>query len=132
MFILVSRATFAREILNFWLKYRKFILFSFNFVTRIADSTIDVAAIFGVYETEDEEELKFINNMNDMFFTFVKTGTLPKGEDLSFEKMYLVDSDNILSKDNSLPLGKSSVLPKVKNMSFVFWMNFNSSSSSVS
>ena len=93
MFILVPRATFAREIFNFWLKYRKFILFSFNFVTGIADSTIDVAAIFGVYETEDEEELKFINNMNDMFFTFVKTGTLPKGEDLSFEKMYLVDSE---------------------------------------
>jgi len=59
----------------------------------IADSTIDVAAIFGVYETEDEEELKFITNMNDMFFTFVKTGILPKGEDLSFEKMYLVDSE---------------------------------------
>ena len=67
-----------------------------------------------------------------MFSAFVKTRLLTKGNDLSFEKMYLLDSDNILSKDKSLPLGKSPVSPKVKNMSFVFWMNFNSSSSSVS
>ena len=73
-------------------KIQEFHTFFIQF-TGIADSTIDVAAIFGVYETEDEEELKFINNMNDMFFTFVKTGVLPKGEDLSFEKMYLVDSE---------------------------------------
>ena len=59
----------------------------------IADKTIDVSAIFGTYETEDEDELKFIENMNEMFFTFVKTGLLPKGEDLSVEKMYLVDSE---------------------------------------
>ena len=91
MFILW--ATCARKSLNLLVKYRNFVLCSFNFVTGIADNMIDVAAIFGTCETEDEEELKFINNMNDMFFTFVKTGTLPKGEDLSFEKMYLVDSE---------------------------------------
>ena len=67
-----------------------------------------------------------------MLSAFVKTRLLTKGNDLFFEKNYLVDSDNILSKDKSLPLGKSLVLPKVRNMSFVFWMNFNSSSSSVS
>ena len=92
MFILVPRVTFAREITQSLGEIEEFHTF-FNQLTGIADSTIDVAAIFGVYETEDEEELKFINNMNDMFFTFVKTGILPKGEDLSFEKMYLVDSE---------------------------------------
>ena len=96
------------------------------------DKPIKVAAIIGTYKTEDKEELKFIKNMKDMFFSFVKTVLLTKGNDLSFEKMYLVDSDNILSKDKSSPLGKSPVLPKVKNMSFMFWMNFNSSLSSVS
>ena len=39
------------------------------------------------------EELKFIKNMNDMFSDFVKTGLLTKSNDLSFEKMYLVDSE---------------------------------------
>ena len=96
------------------------------------DKQIEVAIIIGTCETEDKEELKFIKNMNDMFSDFVKTGLLTKGNDLSFEKMYLVDSDNILSKDKSSPLGKSPVLTKVKKMSFMLLMNFNSSSFSVS
>ena len=96
------------------------------------DKPIEVAVIIGTYKTEDKEELKFIKNMGEMFSAFVKTGLLTKGNDLSFEKMYLVDSDNIFSKDKSSPLGKVPVLTKVKNMSFMLLMNFNSSSSSVS
>merc|ERR1711992_21028 len=49
----------------------------------IADKTIDIAAIFGTYETDNEDELKFIDNMKEMFFTFVKIGSLPKNEDLA-------------------------------------------------
>ena len=113
-------------------KFRNFVLFSFKFSTGIADSTMYLTAIFGTYETENEEELKFINNMNDIFFTFVKTGLFPKGEDLSFDKMLSESTRYIFSKDKSSPLGKVPVLTKVKNMSFMLLMNFNSSSSSVS
>ena len=91
--------------------------------------SLEVPVIIGTYKTKDKEELKFIKNLTDMFSAFLKTGLLTKGNDLSFEKMYLVDYDNILSKDMSLHLIKSPVLPKVKNM---FWTNFNSSLSSVS
>jgi len=65
----------------------------------IADKTIDIAAILGSYETENEDELKFIANMNDMFFTFVKTGNLPKGNHDLAHGMYIVDSD-ITTEDN--------------------------------
>ncbi len=58
----------------------------------IADQTVDIAAILGTYETEDPEELKFIDNMNDMFFNFVNTGKLPKDQDLT-KGMYIVDSE---------------------------------------
>ena len=84
------------------------------------NKSIEVAVIIGTYKTEDKEELKFIKNMNDMFSAFVKTGLLTKGNDLSFEKMYLVVSDNILSTNKSLPLIKSPVLPKVKNIWIMF------------
>ena len=53
---------------------------------------MDIAAILGTYETEDPEELKFIDNMNDMFFNFVNTGKLPKDQDLT-KGMYIVDSE---------------------------------------
>ena len=84
------------------------------------DKPIKVAVIIGTYKTEDKEELKFIKNMNDMFSAFVKTGLLTKSNDLSFEKMYQVVSDNILSTNKSLPLIKSPVLPKVKNIWIMF------------
>jgi carboxylesterase type B len=58
----------------------------------IADQTVDIAAILGTYQTEDPEELKFIDNMNDMFFNFVNTGKLPKDQDLT-KGMYIVDSE---------------------------------------
>ena len=70
------------------------------------DKPIEVAVIIGTYKTEDKEELKFIKNMDEMFSAFVKTGLLTKGNDLSFEKMYLVDSDNIFSRDKSSPCAK--------------------------
>ena len=84
------------------------------------DKPIKVAVIIGTCKTEDKEELKFIKNMNGMFSAFVKTEHVTKGNDLFFGKMYLVDSDNILSTNKSSPLIKSTVLPKVKNMCFVF------------
>ena len=62
----------------------------FVIVLGIADKTIDVAAILGTYETENENELKFIGNMKEMFFTFVKTGKLPKDKDLTLG-MYVVN-----------------------------------------
>ena len=118
---------------NFWWNAEILhILFPFNFVTGIANSTIDAAAIFGIFETENEEELKFINNMNDIFFTFVKTGLFPKGEDLSFDKMLSESTRYIFSKDRLLPFVESPVLTKAEDKSFMFLMNFNSSLSSVS
>ena len=42
--------------------------------------------------------MKFISNMEDMFFTFVKTGNMPKNNDLA-HGMYIVDSD-ITTADN--------------------------------
>ena len=50
--------------------------------------------------------------MNDMFSAFVKTGLLTKGNDLSFEKMYLVNSDNIFSTNKSSPLIQKPSLAK--------------------
>jgi len=58
----------------------------------IADKTLDISAIFGTYQTEDESEKQFIANMQNMFYTYVKTGTLPKGKDMSLG-MYVVDNE---------------------------------------
>jgi carboxylesterase type B len=58
----------------------------------IADKTVDVSAIFGTYQTEDESEQQFIANMQNMFYTYVKTGTLPKGKDMSLG-MYVVNNE---------------------------------------
>ena len=52
---------------------------------------MDIAAIFGKYETETEEEKAFVKNMNNMFFTFVKTGKIPQDKDVTLG-MYMVDS----------------------------------------
>ena len=121
----------CRKITQSFGKKQKFCTFLFNFSTGIADSTIDVAAIFGTYETLDEEELKFIQNMNDMFFTFCKTGLLIKGEDLFVDKMLSESKGYIFSMHKSLPFVKSPVLTKAENMLFIFLMNFKTSLSPV-
>ena len=46
----------------------------------IADKTIDISAILGTYHTDNPAEVKFITNMQDMFYTYVKTGKLPLGK----------------------------------------------------
>lgn len=57
----------------------------------LADKTSDVAAIFGTYQTNDkEDEMAYVKNMQDMFYTFVRTSKLPQGKDLSLG-MYTVD-----------------------------------------
>ena len=58
----------------------------------IADKTVDVAAILGTWESEDEMESKFIDKMNELFFSFVKTGKLPLDKDLT-KGMYVVNSE---------------------------------------
>jgi hypothetical protein len=90
-----------------------------NKLENIADSTSDIEAIFDMYEIDDEykkladkensandannedliagakmaaEQSGFVENIQNMFYTFVRTGTLPKGKDMS-QGMYTVNSE---------------------------------------
>ena len=56
----------------------------------IADSTVDIGAIFGKYH--DEADAAFVTNMQNAFFTFVKTGKMPQDKDLTLG-MYTIDAE---------------------------------------
>ena len=43
----------------------------------VADSNIDLAAIFGAYGAHTISETKFRDNMERIFYTFVRSGALP-------------------------------------------------------
>ena len=43
----------------------------------VADSNIDLAAIFGAYGAHTVSETKFRDNMERIFYTFVRSGALP-------------------------------------------------------
>jgi carboxylesterase type B len=68
----------------------------------IAEKTIDISAIFGTYKpkevADNTQELDFIRNMQNLFYTFVKTGKLPMDKDLTLG-MYIVD-DKIVTQRN--------------------------------
>lgn len=49
----------------------------------IADRTMDIEAIFGLLNTNDASVKKFSKNMQDMFYQFVREGTLPQNKDLT-------------------------------------------------
>ena len=57
----------------------------------IADSTSDISAIFGVYETANADEADFAKNMQDMFYGYVKDGKLPHGNTDLTRGMYTID-----------------------------------------
>ena len=94
-----------------------------NKLDHIADSTSDIEAIFDMYQIDDDykkladkvnadgaadedkeamlagaqvadDQSKFVENMQNMFYTFVRTGVLPKGKDMS-QGMYIVNKDII-------------------------------------
>ena len=58
----------------------------------IADSTSDIEALLGVYDHENEEQSKFVENMQHLFYTFVRTGKMPHGKDVK-TGMYTVDDE---------------------------------------
>jgi hypothetical protein len=61
---------------------------------KVADSTADLAAIFGTYEPKNAEERKFVSAMEQTFYTFVRTGALPiPNRDLR-SGMYLISGDH--------------------------------------
>ena len=43
----------------------------------VADSNVDLAAIFGTYNPHTNSETKFRDNMERIFYTFVRSGALP-------------------------------------------------------
>ena len=90
-----------------------------NKLDNIADSTSDIEAIFDLYQIDDDyqklankedaenndankealiagaklaaEQSSFVENIQNMFYTFVSTGRLPQGKDVS-QGMYTVNS----------------------------------------
>ena len=97
-----------------------------NKLDNIADSTSDIEAIFDMYQIDDAyqkladkedeannnankealiagakvaaEQSKFVENIQDMFYTFVRTGSLPQGKDRT-QGTYLVCSEIRTQKD---------------------------------
>ena len=105
----------------------------------IADSTSDIEAIFDMYKIDDKyqslakeneaemiagakmaaEQSTFVQNMQDMFYTFVKTGELPQGNRDMSQGMYTVNVD--VSTQRSYPncdYWKSAmkIVPKFANL----------------
>ncbi|TRY73621.1 hypothetical protein TCAL_09914 [Tigriopus californicus] len=64
----------------------------------VADRTLDIEAIFGLLNTNDASVRKFSKNMQDMFYQFVRDGTLPQNKDLTVG-MYEV-SEKISTQTN--------------------------------
>ena len=56
----------------------------------IADARSDIEAILGVYEPQTTEQRKFVDNMQHMFYKFVRQGRLPLDTSAA-DKVYLVD-----------------------------------------
>lgn len=91
-----------------------------NRLDNIADGTSDIEAIFDMYQIDDDyqkladnedsanaemnreeliagakvaaEQTAFVENIQDMFYTFVRTGTLPQGKDMS-QGMYTINAE---------------------------------------
>ena len=57
------------------------------------DADEDKAAMLAGAQVADDQS-KFVENMQNMFYTFVRTGVLPKGKDMS-QGMYIVNKDII-------------------------------------
>ena len=55
-----------------------------------ADASTDLAAIFGVFRSQNSEEKRFEETMQNMFYTFVTTGRVPMAIDVE-EGIYMVD-----------------------------------------
>jgi carboxylesterase type B len=64
----------------------------------IADKNIDISAILGTYNTENPNEIQFIANIQNMFYTYIKTGKLPQDKDVH-KGMYVVN-DQINTQRN--------------------------------
>ncbi|CAB4068651.1 unnamed protein product [Lepeophtheirus salmonis] len=45
----------------------------------IADAHSDISAIFGLYEPKNSTEIRFVTNIQKLFYKFVKSGSLPYG-----------------------------------------------------
>lgn len=58
----------------------------------VAEANIDIAAIFGVYEAETREEKKFVQNMEKLFYEFVKKGKFPDEQGI-LKSIYIVDEN---------------------------------------
>ncbi|XP_043237456.1 neurotactin-like [Amphibalanus amphitrite] len=56
----------------------------------IADARSDIEAILGVYRAETIEQRKFVDNMQHMFYKFVREGRLPLDASAA-DKVYVVD-----------------------------------------
>ena len=95
-----------------------------NKLDNIADSTSDIEAIFDMYEIDDDynkladkkdssednealiagaklaaEQSLFVDKIQDMFYTFVRTGELPQGNRDMSQGMYMVNSQITSQKD---------------------------------
>ena len=98
-----------------------------NKLDNIADSTSDIEAIFDMYEIDDDysklsdkedsspsaedkeamiagakiaaEQSLFVDKIQDMFYTFVRTGELPQGNRDMSQGMYMVNSEISSQKD---------------------------------
>ena len=95
-----------------------------NKMDNIADSTSDIEAIFDMYEIDDDynkladkgesnedneamiegaklaaEQSLFVDKIQDMFYTYVRTGELPQGNRDMSQGMYMVNSQITSQKD---------------------------------
>eukprot|EP00096_Caligus_rogercresseyi_P002661 TRINITY_DN1488_c0_g1_i4.p1 TRINITY_DN1488_c0_g1~~TRINITY_DN1488_c0_g1_i4.p1 ORF type:complete len:803 (-),score=252.21 TRINITY_DN1488_c0_g1_i4:2011-4419(-) len=58
----------------------------------IAEPESDISAIFGVYEPTNSTETRFVTNMQELFYSFVKEGVFPYGDRDVALGYYKVDS----------------------------------------
>lgn len=66
-------------------------------VNGIADSTVDIEAIFGTFNMDNEakeQQEEFVNNMQDLFYTFVRSGEMPQNKDVTMG-IYMVDGKEV-------------------------------------
>ena len=61
----------------------------------IADSTSDVEAILGVYNATTDADEKFVRNLQDLFYGYVRQGALTRGGDKdALAAVYVVGADD--------------------------------------
>ncbi len=60
---------------------------------RVSDGTSDLDAIFGRYESANDAERRYVANLERLFYTYARTGSLPPPDRDVAQGVYLIGKD---------------------------------------